>query len=85
MEEISHKDSKTRTIYIELLDEGTRVYRPTQAIPLKESLYKILATDNYDPEDECWKFKPGSIVEAEFEFLGEPKEKVLIAKKEHES
>ncbi len=55
-------DSNTRTIYIPLLDEGTPVVRPTQGISLGGDLYRVLATPNYDPDDEHWEFPPGSVV-----------------------
>lgn len=54
--------SNTRTIYMPLLDEGTIVSRPTQGIPLGENLYRVLATPDYNPEDEHWQFPPGSVV-----------------------
>ena len=55
--------SNTRTVYIELLDEGTTVIRPTQAEVLGGGdLYRLLQTSDYDPDDEHWEFPPGSIV-----------------------
>jgi hypothetical protein len=53
---------KTTMIYIQLFEEGTDTWRGTQAIELGDGLFKILPTDNYDPEDEVWEFLPGSIV-----------------------
>jgi hypothetical protein len=50
------------TIYIPLVDEGTTVSRPTLAVPLGNDLYRVLATPDYDPADEHWKFPPGSVV-----------------------
>ncbi|SFC86668.1 hypothetical protein SAMN05421747_1472 [Parapedobacter composti] len=47
-----------RTIYIKLLEEGTKVYRPVPAIELKENIYEVKGKDIYDPEDEVWEFKP---------------------------
>ncbi len=55
-------DSNTRTIYVPLLDEGTLVVRPTQGVSLGGDLYRVLATPNYDPDDEHWEFPPGSVV-----------------------
>lgn len=49
-------------IYVRLLDEGTEVSRPTEALDLGANLFKILATQDYDSEDEKWEFPPGSIV-----------------------
>ena len=52
----------THTIYIQLLDEGTFSARPTLSESLGGGLYKVLATPDYDPEDEKWEFPPGSVV-----------------------
>lgn len=49
-------------IYVKLLDEGTDVWRPTEAIDLGNGQFRILATPDYDPTDETWEFPPGSIV-----------------------
>lgn len=54
--------SNIETVYVQLLDEGTIVFRPTKGIRLEESIYKILPTKNYDPEDERWEFPPESVV-----------------------
>ena len=32
------------------------------AVGLGDGLFKLLATVNYDPEDEHWEFPPGSVV-----------------------
>jgi hypothetical protein len=58
-------DSSTKsqdTIFIPLLDEGTPCWRPTKGVKIGELLYRVLPTDNYDPLDENWAFKPGDIV-----------------------
>lgn len=49
-------------IFVQLLNEGTFVARPTRAIPRGENLYEILPTANYGKVDEEWEFKPGTIV-----------------------
>lgn len=54
--------SNTNTIYIPLLDEGVAVVRPTQGEPLGDDVYRVLPTDDYDPNDEHWEFPPGSVV-----------------------
>jgi len=54
--------SNTELVYVPLLGEGTIVFRPTQAIHLEGDKYELLATKDYDPEDEKWEFLPGSIV-----------------------
>jgi hypothetical protein len=49
-------------VYVQLLNEGTSVSRPTTALPLGNGLYKLLPVENYDPDDEDWEFKPGQTV-----------------------
>lgn len=51
-----------KMIYIRLIDEGTEVFRPTGAEMLQDGLFKVLPTANYEPDDECWEFVPGSVV-----------------------
>ena len=65
------------TIYIRLLDEGVDVFRPTSAEPVDESLFRVLPTGNYDPNDEKWEFVPGSIVRCDKQTLSG--EQVLVA------
>lgn len=57
----------TETIYIQLLDEGTRVSRPTQGVLLGKNLYRVLPTSDYDPNNERWEFLPGSVVRCRVE------------------
>jgi len=52
-------------LFVYLLQEGTDVWRPTEAVPIGDGLFKILPTPDYDPEDEIWKFSPGSSVRCE--------------------
>lgn len=47
------------TIYVPLLDEGTDVWRPVEALRVAEDVYFILGTM---PGDEVWAFPPGSKV-----------------------
>lgn len=54
-----------KLIYIRLLNEGTDVSRPTEALELGSGLFRVLPTHDYDPEDEEWEFLPGSVVECE--------------------
>lgn len=60
-------DLETETIYIELLDEGTDVWRPVQGRRIRGNAFEILAAPDYDPELEIWQFVPGSVVECEWE------------------
>lgn len=52
----------TTTIFIRLLDEGTEVFRPTEAEILEGGIFKLLPTSDYDPEDEHWEFILGTVV-----------------------
>ena len=55
-------NTRARQVYVRLLEEGTEVFRPTEALPLGNDLYRVLATTDYDSEDEVWEFPPGSII-----------------------
>ena len=61
----SDTSDQTVTVYIRLLDEGTPTSRPTKAVQVGTDSFKLLATPNYDPEDEHWEFLPGSVVRCE--------------------
>ena len=49
----------TQTIFVELLREGIRCWRPVRAEPLGDELYRII---DPMPEDEDWAFAPGDTV-----------------------
>ncbi len=53
------------TIYISLLNEGVAVWRPTLGEHVRDSVYRVLPTQDYDLETEDWEFPPGSIVRCE--------------------
>ena len=76
-------DIKTDIIYIPLLNEGTPVLRPTLGLRLKGDIFKVLATEDYDPDDEEWEFPPMSIVDCKIEqWNGED---VLVARENVDS
>lgn len=65
------------TIFIQLLGEGTAVYRPVTAKKIESNVFIVGGDDVYDPDDENWEFPPGSVVIVqEKELEGE---KVLVA------
>ena len=68
-------------IYIQLLDEGTTVFRPTQGVPMDGDVFLVLPTENYDSSDEKWEFLPGSTVICKKERKGG--EEILIARSLH--
>lgn len=53
-------------IYVKLLNEGTEAYRPVSVINIKDNIYKILESNNYDKDDEEWEFIPGDSVVCEY-------------------
>ena len=68
-------------IYIYLLDEAVDVWLPTDGEWISEMIYKVLPTENYDPEDEHWEFPPGTTVrcEKQVKYNGFEKQEVLVA------
>ena len=81
-EKVLNINSMRTNIYIQLLNEGTEVYRPVPAIEIKNNIYKLEGSEIYDPKDEEWEFEPGTLVKTERKcFEGEM---VLIAVEEEE-
>ena len=68
----------TETVYVELLDEGVAVWRPVEAEPLGDGLYRLLAPQDYDPEVEVWAFVPGTVVRCAELILSEGPEIVAV-------
>ncbi len=54
---------KNRTIYVRLLDEGTEVFRPAEAVEQAPGVYELIAPVGYEASDERWEFPPGSLVQ----------------------
>jgi len=52
-------------VYVRLLGEGTVVFRPASAEFLEPDKARLMTPSGYDPADEDWEFKPGSIVRVE--------------------
>jgi hypothetical protein len=55
------------TIYVQLLNEGTKVFRPVYASKIDEKIYQLESIQI--PEDEEWEFKPESKVIVEQRIL----------------
>jgi len=64
-------------IYIQLLNEGTKVYRPVPASEIENKVYRIGGEEIYDPDEEVWEFPPGTVVIVEEQIL--EGENVLLA------
>jgi hypothetical protein len=53
---------KKTQVYVRLLKEGTEVFRPTLAVDLGDGFFKLMATPEYDPNDEDWEIPPNTTV-----------------------
>ena len=62
MGQVSTLTADSVDVWIPLLNEGTVVSRPARAEIVGIGLYRVLATPDYDPEDEEWAYLPGSVV-----------------------
>ena len=51
------------TIHVALVNEGTAVWRPVEAVPVSENVFRIASTKVAD--DEEWEFAPGATVRCE--------------------
>jgi len=69
-------------VYVQLLGEGTVVYRPVPAEPVGTNLMRLLVPEGYDAEDEDWEFKPGTTVRVEPRSLGEGEVLVAVSQPE---
>lgn len=64
----------TERIYVELQDEGVDVWRAVDAQPEGADIYVLPAQA---PDDEAWRFDPGSRVRCEWRELDDGR--VLVA------
>jgi hypothetical protein len=64
-------------IYVQLLEEGTRCYRPVNAFKLNNDVYKIL---DKPPDDEVWEFQFNDIVQCSKTKLSDGFELVAVNK-----
>lgn len=65
---MDNAETKEKTIYVYHLDEGVDVWRPVQAVQVRENVYEIIS-ENPDPEDEKWQFSKGDLVKCKFKSL----------------
>ena len=61
-------ESKSETIYVSLLDEGTDVWRPVEAVQVDKNSYRITSPSI---DDESWQFGTGSLVRCRERFSEE--------------
>jgi hypothetical protein len=71
-----------KKIYIQLLNEGTKVYRPVSAFEIGNNVYEVQDREIYNPDDEVWEFIPGTFVIVEEQ--NHDGEIILVAIKEQE-
>lgn len=53
---------QTKTIYVELLDEGVEVWAPVEATAEGTDVYRLPAAS---PADQRWALPPGALVRCE--------------------
>jgi hypothetical protein len=58
----------TRTIYVELIDEGVDVWRPVEATAEVDGTFRL---PDHAPEGEVWQFPPGTVVRCELRQLAD--------------
>jgi hypothetical protein len=73
--------SHTVKIYVDLLDEGTPVWCPVEAVQLEGDVYQIVEV-NRDPEDTKWGFKTGARVRCRSTTTTDGGEIILVAYEE---
>lgn len=52
-------------VYVELLDEGSTVWRPVEALKIGPVLFRLSARSSDVMQNEAWAFAPGTTVECE--------------------
>ena len=72
--------TKPITVYVQLLGEGTVVFRPAPAESVDVDVVRLLMPDDYDPEDEDWEFKPGATVRVEARSLSHGQRLVAVSR-----
>lgn len=72
-----------KDIYIQLLDEGTVVYRPVPALQVNDNVYRLEGYDIYErvKDDEVWEFTPGMVVIVEEKNLSDGAYLVAVREK----
>jgi hypothetical protein len=50
------------SIYVQLLNEGTKVFRPVPSLKIAELIFELRGENIYNPFDEEWEFIPGDVV-----------------------
>ena len=55
------------TVHVALIEESVDVWRPVEAIPEGESIYRL--ADVPMPDGEVWEFGPGALVRCEWRDL----------------
>ncbi len=74
-------DNRT-VIHVQLLDEGTEVWRPVEAIALENGTFRIVS-ENPHPDDERWQFTNGQVVCCETKIPAQPdSQPILVAVQE---
>lgn len=65
-------------IYVDLLDEGTNVWCPVEAVHIRDDMYQIIEV-NSDPEVTRWAFDTGATVRCRPTLTSDERETILVA------
>jgi hypothetical protein len=68
-------------IYVSLLDEGTNVWCPVEAVHVRNDVYQIVEV-NSDTENTRWAFETGAKVTCRPTLTNDRKETILVAYKQ---
>ena len=72
-----------KIIYVQLLNEGTVVFRPVSSVEIAPKIFKVGGNDIHNSQNEKWEFLPDTIVEVEEKKLEE--RNVLVAVRQIDS
>jgi hypothetical protein len=73
--------TEKRTIYVELLEEGTPCWRPVDAEYLGDKLYRI---GGEKPEDEVWAFLVGDVVKCKLKAFQDGSSELVAHERKNE-
>lgn len=65
MSDATLSSTEPTLVYVRLIGEGTTTFRPAKAEPIGPGTVRLLEPHDFDPDDEDWEFKPGSLVHVE--------------------
>jgi len=74
------KEQKVNTIFILLLNEGIKVWRPVKAVKIETNIYKIMSK-NKTQDDEKWEFNYQDLVKCKQKKFTDGKQNLVAYEK----